>query len=71
MKRKALRLAAASLCLILLVAGAAEFAFYTADPDEAGFHTAWFAVLYTSMGLTVAGILMMRHLGKRLQKRLF
>jgi hypothetical protein len=71
MKRKLLRLAASFACLILLVAGAAEFTFYTADPDEAGFHTIWYAVLYITMGLTIAGILTMRHIMKRLQKRLF
>ncbi|MFH0956727.1 MAG: hypothetical protein V1813_02600 [Candidatus Aenigmatarchaeota archaeon] len=71
MKRKLLRLAASFLCLALLVAGAAEFAFYTANPDESGFHTGWYAVLYISMGLTIAGILAMRRIAKDFQQRMF
>jgi hypothetical protein len=71
MKRKLMRLAASFACLALLVAGAAEFAFYTANPDEAGFHTGWYAVLYVTMGLTIAGILTMRRIAKVFQKRMF
>jgi hypothetical protein len=71
MKRKLLRLIAASACLVLLVAGAAEFTFYTSNPDESGFHTGWLAFLYISMGLTMAGILTMRRIARLFQKRMF
>lgn len=71
MKRKLLRLTAASACLVLLVAGAAEFAFYTANPDEAGFHTGYLALLFIAMGLTIAGILTMHRIARLFQKRFY
>jgi hypothetical protein len=71
MERKLIRLTASFACLMFLVAGAAEFTFYTANPDESGFHTGWYAFLYIAIGLTIAGILTMHRIAGVFQKRMF
>jgi hypothetical protein len=71
MKKAAFQLFVIFVSLMFILAGARIFMGYIMEPDGYGFYDIWMSYLLFSIGITLAGILVMAHVIKRIERRLF